>query len=81
MTYYCKDKMIDALVKDLRALGWGYRKGRKHGVLIAPSGRRLSVPSTPSDYRAYKNFRRDVRAVQSEKSVFSVRDRLSGATG
>jgi hypothetical protein len=64
MTAYCKDKMIDALVKDLRVLGWGYRRRGKHGVLIAPGGRRLSVPSTPSDWRAYKNFRRDVRAVQ-----------------
>lgn len=65
MTHYCKDKMINALVKELRLLGWGYRKGGKHGVLIAHGGRRLSVPSTPSDWRAYKNFRRDVRALQS----------------
>lgn len=65
MRFYCKDKMIDALVKELRLLGWAYRKGGKHGVLIAPAGRRLSVPSTPSDWRAYKNFRRDVRAIQS----------------
>lgn len=65
MAYYCKDTKIDALVKDLRSLGWGFRRGSKHGVLIAPGGRRLSIPSTPSDWRAYKNFRRDVKSVQS----------------
>lgn len=40
-------------------------QGGRHGVLITPKGRRLSVPSPPSDWRAYKNLRRDVRAAQS----------------
>lgn len=65
MTIYCKDKKINALVKELCSLGWGYRKGKKHGKLIAPDGRKLVVPSTPSDWRAHLNFRRDVRSLQS----------------
>lgn len=65
MSVYCKDKRINSLVRELCSLGWGYRKGKKHGKLIAPDGRVMGVPSTPSDRRAYLNFRRDVRSLQT----------------
>jgi hypothetical protein len=35
--------------------------GKKHGKIIAPNGRKLAVPGTPSDWRANMNFQRDVR--------------------
>ncbi|MCB1958995.1 MAG: hypothetical protein KDE68_00465 [Rhodocyclaceae bacterium] len=57
---YSKDKQIAALVRDLIQNGWHYRTGRRHGKLTCPTGRTLSVPCTPSDRRAFLNFRRDV---------------------
>lgn len=59
---YCAMKEIDSLVKGLVRQGWSFQKGGKHGRLRAPSGRAtLTVPATPSDRRAFLNFRRDVR--------------------
>ncbi|WP_186128566.1 hypothetical protein [Burkholderia gladioli] len=37
-------KHIAGLVKD----GWTYKKGGKHGKLIAPNGRKMAVPVSPS---------------------------------
>lgn len=63
---YCASKEIDQLVKGLIREGWHFRRGSKHGRLSSPDGlAKLSVPSTPSDYRAFLNFRRDVRHVLS----------------
>lgn len=65
MNVYCKDKKINAQVKELCSLGWRFRRGSKHGKLTAPNGRKLIVASTPGDRRAHLNFRRDVRVLQS----------------
>ena len=61
MRTYSKDRNIRALVSELVDVGWEYCSGGKHGKLIAPNGRILTVPSTPSDRRAYLNFRGDVK--------------------
>ena len=59
---YCASKDINRLVKCLIRNSWLFRRGGKHGRLSPPDGRaNLSVPSTPSDYRAFLSFRRDVR--------------------
>ncbi|MRR51461.1 MAG: hypothetical protein EG825_11195 [Rhodocyclaceae bacterium] len=59
---YCTAKEIDCLVKQLIRQGWSFQKGRKHGRLSAPTGQpTLTVPCSPSDRRAFLNFRRDVR--------------------
>lgn len=59
---YCANKEINQLIKDLVRHGWHFRRGSKHGRLSSPDGQaQLSVPSTPSDRRAFLNFRRDVR--------------------
>jgi hypothetical protein len=59
---YCACKEIDQLVNSLVRDGWVYRRGGKHGRLVTPNAHEtLSVPRTPSDYRAFLNFRRDVR--------------------
>lgn len=61
---YCTCKEIDKLVKRLIGQGWIYRWGGKNGRLSSPNGRAmLFVPCTPSDRRAFLNFRRDVRHV------------------
>lgn len=58
---YSNNKEIAALVRTLVKKGWQYMNGKKHGQLIAPNGRKLAVPGTPSDRRASMNFQRDVR--------------------
>lgn len=63
---YSNNKEVAALVQTLIKSGWQYMNGKKHGKLIAPNGRRLAVPGTPSDWRAPINFRRDARRLSSE---------------
>jgi hypothetical protein len=62
---YSKNKEVAALVQTLVKSGWQYMNGKTHGRLIAPSGRKLAVPGTPSDRRAYMNFRQDTRRLAS----------------
>jgi hypothetical protein len=58
---YSSDKNIEALVKQLVKTGWHYCRRSKHGQLRPPQGRpALTVPCTPSDRRAFANFKRDV---------------------
>ncbi len=59
---YSSMKEIDGLVKQCLKAHWQFRRGGKHGRLTSPDGQRcISVPCTPSDKRAFLNFRRDVR--------------------
>ena len=55
------NKDISAIVRTLLNSGWRYMEGRKHGKIIAPNGKKLPVPGTPTDWRASMNFKRDVR--------------------
>ena len=65
MRKYSNSKDINCLIKKLIKQGWSYKVGKKHGRIIAPNGRKLTVPSTPSDCRAYYNFRGDVRGLMA----------------
>lgn len=58
---YSNNKEVAALVRTLVNEGWEYMKGKKHGKIVAPNGRKLAVPGTPSDWRASMNFQRDVQ--------------------
>ena len=59
---YCTSKDINTVVKHLVNEGWVFRWGIKHGRLTAHSGMpTLTVPGSPSDRRAFLNFRRDVK--------------------
>jgi hypothetical protein len=61
---YSSSKEINTLVKSLIRVGWKYFRGTKHGRIRAPSGYpTLTIPNTPSDYRASMNFKQDVRRV------------------
>ena len=64
---YSNDKTVSALVRTLVRSGWQYMNGKTHGKLVAPNGRRLAVPGTPSDWRASLNFRRDIRRIAATK--------------
>jgi hypothetical protein len=60
---YCKDKEIDRYVHQLMGKGWCFWHGTKHGRIRSPSGKTLTVPSTPSDRRAARNFIAEVRRI------------------
>ena len=60
MKKFSNNKEIDKEVKIKMKSGWRFRSGKKHGILVSPSGRKLAIPSTPSDYRAFNNFKSDL---------------------
>lgn len=59
--HYSKNKDIAKIVRIRVRAGWSFRRGKKHGKLVAPDGRFVIVPSTPSDGRAVWNFLGDLR--------------------
>lgn len=65
MPAYSKDKEISKLVKHLIKSGWVFKQGKKHGLIYAPKGGRIAVPSTPSDRRAHLNFRRNLKRIMT----------------
>lgn len=58
---YSNDRNVSDVVRDLVRNGWRYHMSGRHGKLVSPTGRRMPVPCTPSDHRAFLNFKRDVR--------------------
>lgn len=65
MKRYSASKEINALIRQLIRDGWEFRQGGQHGKLYAPNCMAyISVPSTPSDRRAFLNFRQDVRRIR-----------------
>ena len=57
------------MVRILVKTGWLYTMGGRHGRLIAPSGRSLTVPCSPSDYRAARNFKQDIKKMAKTLSL------------
>lgn len=66
---YSKDKAIAGHVRTLIRAGWRFEMGGRHGKLTSPMGRRIPVPCTPSDRRAFQNFKRDIRRLLTECSI------------
>lgn len=61
---YSNSKKIDSKVKMLIRGGWTFKKGKKHGHVRSPWGTGiLVIPSTPSDWRSFQNFERDLRRI------------------
>lgn len=50
-------KEIDVFVRQLIQQGWLLHYGRKHKAVISPNGKKITIPSTPSDYRSWYNFK------------------------
>jgi hypothetical protein len=63
MGKYSKDKDVDSLVNELLDKGWQPLKRKRHWQVVSPTGIKLTIPVTPSDGRAFLNFRGDVRRV------------------
>lgn len=66
---YCTNKDVQKLVRQMVVGGWCFVNKRKHGVLIDPLGRKLIIPSSPSDYRSYYNLRSMVRSYHRQVEV------------
>ncbi|WP_457650357.1 hypothetical protein [Profundibacter sp.] len=58
---HSKNKDINKLVQALIRSGAKVDKGTKHRKLRLESGRFVVIPSTPSDKRAFLNFKQDVK--------------------
>ncbi|MDB2386491.1 hypothetical protein N9W21_04020 [Shewanella sp.] len=69
MKKYSNNKEINSLVKRLIKNGWQILNRKKHALLIAPSGKRMPIPSTPSDYRAWYNFSHDIKHINSRQGM------------
>jgi hypothetical protein len=60
---FSSDKQIAVLVRSLVRQGWAYQSKGRHGKIISPTGKKFPVPSTPSDHRAFQNFKHDLRRI------------------
>lgn len=64
MNRYRSDKRIATLIRDLEQQGWRWLHRGKHARLVPPDGRPfVTLPLTPSCYRAYDNIRAEVLRV------------------
>ncbi len=74
MCKYSSDKELNKLIRKLVASGWVYVRRRKHGLLRSPDRCfQTTVPGSPSDYRAYLNFKQDILRV-ANKSQSNTRE-------
>ena len=64
MGKYSTDKNIDSLVRELLKENWQPTKRKRHWQVVSPTGKALTIPLTPSDGRAYMNFRSDIKRVK-----------------
>lgn len=67
MVRYSKNKDIASLVSGLIKTGWRFANGSKHGSLFSPHGIRQIVPTSPSDRRAYYNFRNQIKHILNKE--------------
>ena len=64
MKRFSKNKDINSFIRQLiKSEQWYCLQDKKHCSLFSPTGKRITVPSTPSDYRAYINFKKDIERV------------------
>lgn len=61
MRKFTSNKDFNVYIQELCRTGWVYIRGKKHAKLIAPTGAKVVVPGSPSDRRAFDNFKRDVK--------------------
>ena len=62
MAKYSASREIDTLVKELISNGWVPQKKKRHWQIVPPDGGKpCTIPKTPSDGRAYLNFKCDVK--------------------
>ncbi|MCA7885517.1 MULTISPECIES: hypothetical protein [Burkholderia] len=68
--HYSKNRDVNDYISGLVRAGWTFTKGSGgHGKITAPNGRRWGVPSTPGDWRALPNLRRDLKHLAALPAV------------
>ncbi len=63
--HYSNDKDLQRHVAVLVKQGWTFIKGKTHGKLVAPNGRRMPVAVSPSDRRGFENHVHQVERLQA----------------
>ena len=64
MGKFSTDKNIDSLVRELLVEGWKSSKRKRHWQVVSPKGKTQTIPLTPSDNRAFMNFRSDIKRIK-----------------
>lgn len=54
-------KDLKQFIRDVERAGGRYEEGKKHGVIYTPDGRKYFCSKTPSDHRAIRNIRSDLK--------------------
>ena len=55
------NKELRKLLKEARAHGWSFTRGRKHIKGVHVSGKTATIAATPSDWAALQNIRKDLQ--------------------
>jgi predicted RNA binding protein YcfA (HicA-like mRNA interferase family) len=66
---FSTDKNIDSLVRELLVEGWQPSKRKRHWQVVSPKGTTQTIPLTPSDNRAFMNFRSDIKRIKQGVKV------------
>ena len=64
---YSNDKDINKYVKEYISKGWSFSKQGKHGKLISPNGRIVSISGTPRSPYTLKMIRKDINKLIKEE--------------
>ncbi len=54
---YSRDKNLNSFICELIKAGWHFISKNKHGKIASPAGKRFTFPISPSDHRAFLNFK------------------------
>ena len=66
-----KNREISEMVQRVVSEGWSLRHRGPHAVLKSPNGFLLSIPKTPRDSRAAKNFKAGIRSIRRRNPLYS----------
>jgi predicted RNA binding protein YcfA (HicA-like mRNA interferase family) len=69
MKKFTSNKDFNVYIKHLCRVGWLFKRGKKHGKLVSPTGNLYIVPGSPSDCRALYKFRRDIKNINAMEAL------------
>ncbi|MEF1338088.1 hypothetical protein REH81_15085 [Vibrio rotiferianus] len=70
MSRYSRNKDINNYIKSLiKKTKWTCAPGTKHFALISPLGKKITIPGSPSDHRAFSNFVRNIEKIKVSESA------------
>lgn len=64
MRKYSNDKDLNKFIQQIIKMGVvSYKQGKKHNFIFVCDSTKIAIPGTPSDRRAYLNFKTDIHRV------------------